>query len=272
MTAVYVVLSLLLILAAIWLVLLRGIRKNAGFFGLEKYHYAHRGLHGNGVPENSLAAFRLAVENGYGAELDVHLSKDKRLVVIHDESLLRTAGVERNVEELTAQELDACRLEGTQEKIPYLEEVLSLYEGKTPLIIELKAARGNHAELAYRVCELVKNYPKLRFCMESFDPRVIRWLKKNRPEIIRGQLSCNFVKRRHGLSFPLAVLMTNLASNALTIPHFVAYRFDDRNGLAPMLCRRLWGVQEVSWTINNAADAKTALDHGAIIIFEHFKP
>lgn len=271
MIAVYIGASLLL-LAVLWVLLLRGVRKKAGFFGLEKYHYAHRGLHGNGVPENSLAAFRLAVEHGYGAELDVHLSKDRRLVVIHDESLKRTAGVEKNVEELTAEELNACRLEGTQEKIPYLEEVLALYEGKTPLIIEIKAVKRNHAELTYRVCELLKNYPKLQFCIESFDPRVIRWLKKNRPDIIRGQLSCNFVKRRHNLSFPLAVLMTNLASNALTRPHFVAYRFADRRGLAPYLCRKLWGVKEVSWTIENATDAKTALDDGAMIIFEKFKP
>ena len=130
-----IVFSSLVILLLLWVLSLRGKRKKAGFFGLAAYHYAHRGLHGDGVPENSLQAFRLAAENGYGAELDVHLSKDGRLVVMHDESLMRTAGVERNIADCTAAELSEMRLEGTAQKIPYLEEVLPIFAGKTPLII-----------------------------------------------------------------------------------------------------------------------------------------
>lgn len=271
MIGLYVLLALLVLLAA-WLWMLRAKRKSSDFFGLAGYHYAHRGLHSNGVPENSLTAFRLAVEHGYGAELDVHLSKDKRLVVIHDESLKRTTGVARDVSDCTAEELDRCRLEGTQEKIPYLEEVLPLFEGRTPLVIEIKAVRKNHAELTRLVCELLVNYPKLQFCIESFDPRVLRWLRKHRPQIIRGQLSSNFIKDRNGLPLPLAVLLTDLSLNFLTVPHFVAYRFQDRKRLSLRICRRLWGVQEFSWTIRNAAEAKTALDDGARIIFEHFRP
>ena len=141
--------GVLLLLGLLWLLALCAKRRKSGFFGLESYHYAHRGLHDSrqGVPENSLSAFRLAVQAGYGAELDVHLSRDGRLVVMHDESLKRTAGVERNICDMTAQELDACRLEGTEEKIPYLEEVLPLFAGKTPLVVEIKPCKGNHARL-----------------------------------------------------------------------------------------------------------------------------
>ena len=59
---------------------------------LARWDYAHRGLHDKevGSPENSLAAFKEAVESGYGAELDVHLLKDGNLAVIHDSSLFRT--------------------------------------------------------------------------------------------------------------------------------------------------------------------------------------
>ncbi len=270
-----IVIYIVLILAApvgLWLLMLRTKRKKADFFGLAKYHYAHRGLHGNGVPENSMAAFRLAAERGYGAELDVHLTKDRQLVVVHDESLERIAGVQRKVEECTYEELQAYRLEGTQEKIPRLQEVLPLFEGKTPLIIEIKAVKGNHAELTRRVCELLVNFPKLQFCIESFDPRVVRWLKKHRPEFIRGQLSRNFIRNRNHLPILPAVLLTGLALNFLTVPHFIAYRFEDRQRLSLRICRSVWGVQEFSWTIRNKADAKTVLDDGVPIIFEYFEP
>lgn len=256
----------------LWLLLVRCKRKQAGFFGLAKYHYAHRGLHGNGVPENSLAAFRLAVEHGYGAELDVHLTKDGRLAVMHDENLRRTAGVDRLLCECTAEELEPLRLQGTEEKIPYLEEVLPIFAGTTPLVIELKAFRGNHAALAQTVCAMLDEHPNVRFCIESFDPRVLIWLKKHRPEIVRGQLSCNFYRDRSGISAATALVLTELLTNFLTVPHFVAYSGRDRRHFALTLCRKLWGVQEFRWTIRKEADAEQAIRDGAILFFEHCDP
>lgn len=267
-----IILSALVLLLLLWVLSLRGKRKKAGFYGLAAYHYAHRGLHGDGVPENSLQAFRFAAENGYGAELDVHLSRDGRLVVMHDESLKRTVGVEKNISDCTSAELSKLRLEGTAEKIPYLEEVLPIFEGKTPLIIELKPFNENHAALSEKVCAMLKSYPKLQFCIESFDPRVLRWLKKHRPDIVRGQLSCNFLRDRNGLPLPLAMLLTELSVNFLTVPHFVAYKFSDRERLSLRLCRGLWGVQEFSWTIRSEQEQKTAKRDGAILIFEHCRP
>ena len=273
MWILYVLLGLLF-LASLWLLSLFAKRDRDGLGGLTGYHYAHRGLHNSkeGLPENSLAAFRKAVSMGYGAELDVHLSKDGRLVVIHDESLLRTAGVDRNVCDCTAEELRNYFLEGTAEPIPYLEQVLSLFEGKTPLVIELKPFRGNHAALSEAVCNMLDRYPQLQFCIESFDPRVLLWLKKNRPEIIRGQLSSNFIKERSGLSLPLAFLLTNVMCNFLTVPHFVAYRFSDRKNISLRLCRLIWGVREFSWTVTSPRRAKTLLEDGSSIIFEGFCP
>ena len=104
--------------------LLHGRRDGHGWKKLEGFRYAHRGLHGPGVPENSLAAFRRAAEAGYGAELDVHLTRDGRLVVIHDGDLERMCGVPGRVAEKTAEELAALRLAGSEEHIPLLEEVL----------------------------------------------------------------------------------------------------------------------------------------------------
>ena len=136
-------LIVLLILFALWVFLTFPRRNHPKWALLRQYRYAHRGYHDKpNIPENSMAAFRRAIEHGYGAELDVHLMKDGRLAVIHDASLKRTAGADVLVEDLTAEELKQYRLEGTQEQIPLLEEVLPLFQGKTPLIIELKAERG----------------------------------------------------------------------------------------------------------------------------------
>ena len=274
MKAVWICLIVLLALGLLWLLMIFCKRKKSTFSALGKYYYAHRGLHDakNGVPENSLLAFRRAVEHGYGTELDVHLTKDGKLVVMHDESLKRTAGVDRRLCDMTAEELAACRLEGTEEKVPYLEEVLPIFAGKTPLVVEIKPCKGNHAELTGRTCALLDRFPELEYCMESFDPRVLWWLRRHRPEIVRGQLSCNFLKDRNGLVLPAAFLLTNLMTGFLTAPDFIAYRFSDRKNASLRLCRRLWGVQEFSWTIRRAQDAKTALDDDCLIIFEHCVP
>lgn len=269
----WIVLTLLL-LAGLWLLALRCKRKEPGFYGLSKFDYAHRGLHNSraGIPENSLLAFRKAVKMGYGAELDVHLSEDGRLVVIHDESLLRTTGVNKNVCDCTAQELRGYFLEETGEPIPFLEEVLPLFAGKTPLIVELKPFRRNHAALAQATCDLLEQFPDLNYCVESFDPRALLWLKKHRPQVVRGQLSSNFMKDRSGLKGITALLMTNLLFNFLTVPHFVAYRFTDRDSLALRVCRKLWGVQEFSWTVTSPRRAQKLQREGSILIFEGFLP
>lgn len=239
---------------------------------LRKWYYAHRGLHGNGVPENSMKAFQLALEKGYGIELDLHLLKDGNLAVIHDSALKRTTGAEGRIEDLTVSDLAAYHLEGTDETIPTFEQVLELFAGKAPMIIELKAEGGNQAALAETVCRALEGYQGL-YCIESFDPRCILWLTKNRPEIIRGQLSENFLKDKGAnLSGVLRFVLTNLLTNFLTRPDFIAYKFEDRKGLSPRLCRHWWHAQGVSWTIRKPQDFDTAVREGYIPIFEYFEP
>lgn len=261
-------------LVVLYLLSLMGKRNDGDLAELTAYHYAHRGLHAEQphIPENSLRAFRLAAEKGYGAELDVHLSKDGRLVVMHDESLKRTVGSDKNICDCTAAELDEMCLEFTDEKIPYLEEVLPIFEGNTPLIIELKPFQNNHAALARKTCALLRRYPNLNFCIESFDPRVLLWLKKNQPKIIRGQLSCNFLKNRNDLNPILAFILTNLLTNFLTRPYFIAYQFEDRRQLSLRFCKKLWGIREFNWTIRSLDDAEQAVAEDSVIIFEHCQP
>jgi len=237
---------------------------------LLEVRYAHRGLHSLPErPENSLAAFRAAAEAGFGAELDVHLMKDGNLAVIHDSSLLRTAGTDVAIEDLTREDLPNYHLENTKERIPLLEEVLPIFEGKTPLIVELKPVRGNHRELAKAAVTLLDRYQVI-YCMESFDPRALEWLKKNRPEIIRGQLSGNLIEEG-GHSKILLWAMSKLLLNFLSRPDFIAYDYRYRDNCLPLkLYRRFTKIKEFSWTVR---DNKTALlleKKGNQIIFEGF--
>jgi glycerophosphoryl diester phosphodiesterase len=242
------------------------------FFRL--WRYAHRGYYQSPrVPENSMAAFRRAVEHRFGAELDVHLMRDGKLAVIHDSSLQRTAGVDVAVEDLTTEELKRYRLEGTDEQIPLLEEVLELFEDQTPLVVELKSERGNYNELAAATVAMLDKY-RVRYCIESFDPRCLVWLRKNRPEIVRGQLSEQFLDHGDGASLSRAArfILGNLLMNFCTVPDFIAYRFEDRNCLSLRWCRRFYKVQEVNWTIRSAEDLAEAEQAGNLVIFERFDP
>ena len=199
--------------------------------------------------------------------------KDGKLAVIHDASLLRTAGADVYIEDLTAGELENYRLEGTEQRIPLLEEVLPLFVGRAPLIVELKAERGNAAALAAATCAVLDKY-KVDCCVESFDPRCLMWLWQNRPDVIRGQLSENFTAHGDAQHLPGGIrwILTNLLLNVRTRPDFIAYRFSDRDNLSLRLCRSLYSVQEASWTIRSKADMDAAEQAGSLVIFENFDP
>lgn len=251
--------------------LLHGRNHGPGWERLTGVRYAHRGLHAlPDAPENSLAAFRRAAEAGYGAELDVHLTADGRLAVVHDGELLRVCGKNGVVEELTAGELACYRLCGTEERIPFLEQVLEIFENRAPLIVELKTAGGNYAALTKATVACLDKF-RIDYCLESFDPRVLLWLRKNRPELLRGQLTQNFWKHPEGLNPFLRLVLTNLLCNAAVRPDFVACRLEDRKGLALRLCRRM-GVRSAYWTIRSARDLRMAEAEGALVIFEQFDP
>lgn len=268
-------LILLAVLFLLWLAAVKTRRGQKSLEILRQYRYAHRGLHNmeRGVPENSLLAFRYAIAGGFGAELDVRLTRDKRLAVVHDSFLDRLCSVHLRVEEQDLAELKKLSLQGTKEGIPLLEEVLPLFCGRAPLIIELKTENGNYRELCEQAAKVLATY-RGDFCIESFDPRVLRWFKKNEPFIPRGQLTENFIRpgEAPGHSFPARLAMTMLLPNFLTRPDFVAMRFEDRGILPMRLCRDLLKGQEASWTIRQQSQLEAAEQAGALVIFEGFLP
>ena len=128
------VVVLVVVVFCLILLLLRGRSNHPGLEALRGWSYAHRGLHGEGRAENSMSAFRAALEGGYGIELDIHLLKDGNLAVIHDSQLKRTTGADGRVEDLTIEDLKHYHLEGTEDTIPTFREVLDLYAGRRALL------------------------------------------------------------------------------------------------------------------------------------------
>ena len=254
--------------------LLRPRQNHPGWEALSGVRYAHRGLHDMdlGVPENSMAAFRRAVEHGFGAELDVHLMADGSLAVVHDSSLERVCGRRVCIEDLTAAELADCTLMGTEETVPLLRDVLALFEGKTPLIIELKVERGNAVALTDAVMAALAGWNGV-CCIESFHPGVLLRLRQKHPEVIRGQLSQNFLADTHTGMGPAAdFIMTHLLTTFLTKPDFIAYHHGHRDNISLRLMKKAYGVHEAAWTVKDRA-AMEALDRdGAVSIFEGFIP
>lgn len=241
--------------------------------------YAHRGFHNKPeIPENSMAAFRRAIEHGWGIEFDVHLIADGSLVVFHDESLKRETGVVGEIEDYDITNLKKLRLEGTDEQIPTFDEVLELVEknpgpdGKpVPLLIELKVARGNYNELTEAVCKRLDSYSG-DFVIESFDPRALMALRRIRPAIVRGQLTQNFIKHPQNLPFYQRFALSHMMFNPLTRPDFIAFRFTD--GINPGTRKRLEnrGVKFAAWTIKDMETYKHCIKEGNTPIFEQFNP
>lgn len=257
-------------LGGLYVLSTQGRTGHPGLAALRGWNYAHRGLHDDEKPENSMAAFRAALENGYGIELDIHLMKDGNLAVIHDTSLKRTAGADVKITDLTTEDLANYRLEGTDETIPTFSDVLRLFAGKAPMIIELKAD-DNVTELVDAAVKAMEGYEG-SYCMESFDPRCIHALKKKYPHIIRGQLTENFFNSESALPAPLKWVLKNQILNFTTMPDFVAYRYRDLDEFSNKLVRKFWGVQGVTWTLKTQQELDDAVQKGWLPIFEGFKP
>lgn len=257
----------LLILLYLWCIMGRRKGKMDAFRG---WNYAHRGLHDSEKPENSMAAFRAALDAGCGIELDIHLLKDGNLAVIHDASLERITGCTGDVEDLTTEELQNYHLQGTEETIPQFRQVLDLYAGKAPLIVELKVHKNNVAPLCEAACAMLDQYHGL-YCMESFDPRVVRWLRKNRADIARGQLSENWMDKKLPVPGILRWILTYHLGNFYTRPDFIAYKFEDRKTFGTRICRKLLGIPGVSWTLKTREQYDVGVKEGWIPIFEGFK-
>lgn len=272
MTAFYIV---IIVLLSLWLLYLLAImprlshrKARKDFLGV---YYAHRGLHDNSsmAPENSLEAFKEAVKEGYGIELDVQISQDGVPVVFHDFTLERICKKPGKVCDYTWQELKEFTLCRSKETIPKFEDVLKLVNGKVPLIVELKV-EWMDLTVCPAVDGLLKGYKGL-YCIESFNPLVLLWYRRYGNDVVRGQLSDGFVKSGEFKGF-LHMVLQNLLLNWITKPDFVAYNHKYASIPARRLCRSLYRNMAAAWTIRTQEELDAARNEFDIFIFDSFIP
>ena len=270
---IYILIIILLIMALYLIAIMPKLSNTANFTPFKGRHYAHRGLHGdkNICPENSMAAFKLAIDNNYGIELDIQLTKDNIPVVFHDSTLKRVCGIDKNIKDYNYEDLNHITLYDSEETIPHLNDFLNLVDGKVPLIVELKG-ESSDASIASIVASYLDKYKGV-YCIESFNPFIIIWYKKNRPHVIRGQLTIKFNER--GRPFKEKArdfILENLLLNFLTKPDFIAYNHLDPDGLSFRLCKRLYKTFTVAYTIQSNDKLRSNINRFDLFIFDKFIP
>ena len=261
-----IALTILVALALVYLVVLVRPRARKPQNKALLCDYAHRGLHGDGIPENSLSAFELACRAGVGIELDVQLSRDGTVMVFHDYTLVRMTGREEKLSELDAAELTALRLSDSDQTIPTFEQVLSLVAGRVPLLVELKGEDLNTA-LCEKVALLLATY-KGAYCVESFNPLLLRGIRRHLPQVYAGLLYTNVCrdKKKHTA---VHMALTAMALNAVAHPNFIAYNQIDRRALPVRIATGLYRAPKFVWTVRIEDEAATARKQGEHIIFEN---
>ena len=237
--------------------------------GLAGYDYAHRGLWDDGIPENSLPAFRRAAELGFGIETDVHITRDDQLVVFHDDSLERMCGDGRMLADLTLAELRQLRLKGTDEPIPTFDEFLAAVDERVPIIVEIKTDK-RVGLLCEKTDQRLRTYRGV-YCVESFDPRAVRWYRLHRPDIIRGQLAFGLVRPGSWPHTPTNRLLASLMQNVLGRPDFIAFDAETDRSL-PMRVQRLFRPSFVAWTVRSQRQMDKLRSRYDLQIFEGFVP
>lgn len=228
---------------------------------------AHRGLHDRSgkTPENTCSAFRAAAEAGYGAEMDARLTADGAVVIFHDKYTGRMCGEDVCVEEAALETLRTLYPDGGAEPIPTLAEALDAIGGRGPVILELKTAGRRNALLCGKVLEHIRDYDGA-LCVESFDPRIVAWFRKNAPDILRGQLTDACRNMKKGAPLPLAFAVSNGLTNVIARPQFIAHGPGKKSPLIRLAEKR--GAMSVHWTSHNIA---RQLENDAVI-FEHYRP
>jgi len=223
--------------------------------------YAHRGLHGGEVSENSLSAFSAAIALGLGIECDVQQTGDARAVVFHDWELDRLTGERGPVAGRTAAALAQVTLGGGSDRIAPLREVLGMVGGRAPLLIELKTRRERRvAALCLAVRRDLEGYAGPVAVM-GFDPRVCAWFRRHAPRVVRG-----LVVSEQGARTRSGSLRRHLALWQAR-PDFLAYDVRDLPSRFAAAQRRR-GLPLLTWTVRSKALRQRAAEHADAPICE----
>ena len=228
---------------------------------IDRFCYAHRGLHGAGVPENSPAAFIAAIERGIGIECDVHRSSDGQAVVFHDWDLDRLTGETGSLAQRSAAQLGAIRLSGGEDCIPTLRQLLDLVDGRVPLLIEVKSRRETRVPaLCLAVRRVLEGYRGPHAVM-SFDPRVAKWFRLHAPQTVRGLV----VTEENDHTLPGR--LRRRVSLWQAAPDFLAYDIRDLPSRFAAAQRRR-GLPVATWTVRSPELRARAAEHADAPIAE----
>ncbi len=234
---------------------------------LREVPLAHRGLHAEGIPENSLAAFAAARDAGYGVELDVLAARDRVPVVVHDPVLTRLTGHPTRVAQRTAAELAGERLLDTDHGVPSLGEALGVL-GDTPVMVEVKSLRLGAGVLEPAVASVLDDH-RGPWCVASFNPASVAWFARHRPDAVRVLTSGGLVGG--GLPRPVARRLERLAVLDRVAPHAVSYPLAE----LPTEATDAWrdrGGAVVAWTATTDAELARAHEVADNVVFEHIRP
>lgn len=271
MPVIIAVLSVCLVLLFYVLCLRTNDTRKEGVTPFTEAYIAHRGLFDREmIPENSRSAFREAVRKGYAVELDVRLTKDEIPVVFHDATLLRMCDVEKKVSDCTYEELCTYFLANTQKRIPTFESALSDIAGEAPVLVEIKAEKA-YKRTAEKAAEVLDLYTGV-YAVQSFQPLVLMWFRKHRPQVLRGQLSTDYWRDTATCSFFQRIVRTNLGCNILTNPDFISFRHTMTGLWSYRICKRLYHTVSFGWTIRSEEELYRAEKEFDGIIFDSFLP
>ena len=242
--------------------------KRAGIENLS-VHYAHRGLWGGDIPENSIPAFAEAANKKFGIELDVQLSSDGDVVVFHDYDLSRMCGEDTKVSELRGAELSWRRLGGTQHTLPLLTDVLAAVKGRVPILIELKGETADTA-LCEALAHVIQYYDG-KVCVQSFNPYLLGWFKKHQPRIARGMLYTDFFKQ--GTSDKKKNILLNfMVANFISRPDFLSVDMTCFDKFAVKLMTKFHKLPVFVWTVRDKDTFARMHSARYCCIFEGFEP
>jgi glycerophosphoryl diester phosphodiesterase len=233
-----------------------------GFLG--KQAFAHRGLHGGPVVENSRAAFTAAIASGLGIELDVQAARGGDVFVFHDATLDRLTAATGPIAIRVAQELDQIYLSGTSETIPRLGDILSLVAGQVPILIEVKTSSRAVGGFCLAVRRALEGYLGPVAVM-SFNPEVGRWLNEHAPKLVRGLVITQ--EGQAGLLAGLKGRLIRQLSLWRAKPDFLAYDIRDLPASFPTR-QRARGLKVLTWTVRSGPQEALALQEADEIIFE----
>lgn len=225
---------------------------------------AHRGLHNDKFPENSMGAFQNAIDHGFPIEMDVHLTTDGQLIVFHDDNLKRITGDGRDTDEISLAEAKSLHILGSDFAIPPLSEFLELVSGKVPLMIEIKNT-GKAGALEQKLIDTLKNY-KGEFAVQSFNPNSIAYFKANAPEMTRGLLSCQY--KDSDLAFYKKFVLKHLFLLKKTGAEFINYKWDE----LPLNKVTKTGLPVLGWTVRSQEDYERSKNVVENVVFENFIP